>query len=376
MRVFTTTKYYAEVTMNKRLSVIMLCVFFTFIFAAAASAKVSIELGGNLFEFINPVDFNKDFSNAFKNVYSGNNSLYMGNKIPGDVDGSHISQTYSGTAAIRVFLGDAIAIKLVGGYSGAQYNDTVSIDSVDCLYSDTILMNAYAGLGLDFYLNIGPSLSLFLGGDGGMFIPMGGYYEFGVVDQAAKTKLTSVGLPYAGVSNSFDFTNSFYGGNIEAGLQCMITDFLGISVHGGYRIAKIPFTYPNQSPFNITDNTAAKNKIFKATTIDMSGPFIGGGLVICFGGGGAAPAAAAAGGAVSKYEQYGDYYYKQKNYSYAQRYYAGALKQSPNAGLYKKIGLCYYFQKNVPKAVENLQKYLEMNPSDEAFKKWVEKIPH
>jgi len=147
----------------------------------------------------------------------------------------------------------------------------------------------------------------------------------------------------------------------------------GISLFGGYRIANYTLTYPETGLFA---QEVAGEKIMKAQSIDFSGPYFGGGLVFYIGGE-AKPAVSTAAkttGEISKYEKYGDYYFKQKNYDYAAKYYSAALKTSPNPGLYKKLGLCSYYMKDKVKTIEYMKKYIELNPDDAQIKAWMEKL--
>lgn len=374
--------------MGKRSLVFLACLLFIISFTIPASAKINIELNAGL-AMPNPTAFNTDFSNALANTY-GNSFMLQSlgyNTLPSDVKGSNITQLFDGGANIKIFLGDSLALLLRGDYLGTDYEDDVSIDGVDCLYSHVTINGAFLGAGLAYYMNLNPKFSFFISGDGGMFIQFNSFYEIGAnADPAAQAELASVNLPCAqnqsasllipglDISNNVNFTDSGFGGHVELGLQFMLSDFFGISLHGGYQILSIPITYPGDLsnikdvPFNFIDSSG--NKVFKATSIDLSGPYFGGGIVLSFGNESGATAAAAGGG-TSKYEQYGDYYYKQKNYAYAVRYYAGALKTAPNAGLYKKIGFTYYYLKDTAKAMYYLKEYVKQNPNDEQIRKWL-----
>jgi tetratricopeptide (TPR) repeat protein len=366
--------------MGKRSLVFLLCLLFAASFAVPASAKIGFELrAGGL--MISPTDFNKDFSNALNYAYF-NATTGKPDLATSSLD-QNLAHMFDGGVNIKVFLGDSLALVLRGDILQTEYDNTVGIfntnlnQSINCLYNDVAITSGYFGAGLAYYMNLSPNFSFFLSGDGGMLMQFDSFMEVGSSNDVpnATDTLALYGLP-TNIQGLASFDSSGFGGHIELGLQLLLNDAIGISLHGGYQILSIPITYPTDSkdlqtaPFNMTDPVTG-DKLFKATSINLSGPYFGGGIVLYFGGGSTGAAAASAAGGVSKYEQYGDYYYKQKNYAYAVRYYAGALKTAPNAGLYKKIGFSYYYLKDTAKAMYYLKEYVKQNPNDDSIRKWL-----
>jgi tetratricopeptide (TPR) repeat protein len=370
--------------MGKKTLLTLCSILLISVFTVTTSAKVGLELRGGL-ALISPDEYNNGllytnvtkngygFTDALKHIYSGN-TLTAGN-LPSDTTGSSLAQMFDGTALISIFLGDSFAIKLRGDILYSDYDDIVSVDSIDCLYSHTVLTTAFFGAGLAYYLNLSPNLAFFLSADGGMFMNMGSYYE-------AAAKLNDLGLPQG--AYSVDFNESFFGGHGEAGVQLLFSESVGVSLYGGYRYGKMPVTFPNNGAVTLVDSKGttifSKAGVFTSTELDISGAYFGGGLVFYFGAdklaaagstAAAATAVPAETGKISKYEQYGNYYFKQKNYKYALQYYTGAYKLAPAPKLLKQIGFCHYYLKDKAKALEYLQKYLQANPNDEAIKKWV-----
>ena len=382
--------------MGKKLSVFLYSILLLSVFSLSASAKIGLELRGGM-ELINPADYNNGllysntafngfgFTNAFKNIYTGNGPLF--NDLPSDVAGSSLSQMFDGGVNISIFLGDSLAIKLRGDGLYSEYDDIVTIDKVDCLYSHTILMTAFAGAGLAYYFNLSPNLAFYLSADGGMFINLNSYYETGSF-QDASSVLNTYKLPQG--AYSVDFKDSFFGGHGEGGVQLLLSEGFGISLFGGYRYGVMPVLFPNGGAVTLVDSSgntqfttstrSAGASVFNAKTIDISGVYFGAGIVLYMGAeksaSTGAKTAVATAGATSKYEQYGNYYFKQKNYKYALSYYNGAYKLSPSPKLLKQIGYCYYYMKDMNKALEYLQKYLATNPNDPAIINWVKTLQH
>ena len=115
---------------------------------------------------------------------------------------------------------------------------------------------------------------------------------------------------------------------------------------------------------------------FNLTAVDLSGIYVSAGLNFCFGGSGSGAAAgdvaAASTGMAAKYEQAGDTFFTANNYAKAIQYYGGALRlDKTNMGLYKKIGKCYYYMKDMVKAKQYLGYYLKTNPNDAEVKSWM-----
>jgi tetratricopeptide (TPR) repeat protein len=227
-------------------------------------------------------------------------------------------------------------------------------------------------------MNLSPNFAFFLSGDGGMYLPINSFYEVGSL-QDASAKMNAVNLPQGSFVN--DFTESFFGGHAEAGAQIMLSEGFGLSLYGGYRIATMPITFKDNGTVTLKDANnvvrLTKTGVFNATSLDMSGPYFGASMVVYLGAEKAASAGAAAkpaAGGTNKYEQYGNYYFKQKNYKYALQYFNAAYKLTPTAAILKKIGFCYYYMKDKVKALQTLEKYLSENPNDTQIINWIKSL--
>lgn len=347
--------------MPKRIAILI--AIFVIVFSFSLNAKIGIELraGAGIFS---PAEFNTDFSNVFVNSPS-----YIA--MPDDK--SKLAEVNSmlldAGALIKVFLTDNISINLKTSLLANDTDNIVTIDDIDCLYSHVVFTIGYFGLGASYNYEVTKNFIVGLNASGGLFVNFSSFWEVGAFDDpGAITKLTSLGIPLS--QSILDITDMFFGGDIEVGLQYLFVENAGISLFGGYRIANYALTYPDAGIFA---EEIAGEKIMKAQSIDFSGPYFGGGLVFYIGEK-AKPAAEAKPGEISKYEKYGDAYFKQKNYENAAKYYSAALKTSPNPGLYKKLGLCSYYLKNKAKTIEYMQKYIELNPDDAQIKAWIEKL--
>jgi tetratricopeptide (TPR) repeat protein len=349
--------------MSKKL--FLLCSVFILIFSITLNAKIGFDLRGGA-QMFNPAEFNTDFVNVFAN--SPSYSALPDDKVKVDDINSLLLDA---GLLLKIYVTDNISVNLNTKLLANDTDNIISIDDIDCLYSHLVLTVGYFGLGASYNYEITKNFIIALNASGGLFVNFSSFWEVGAFDDpGAETKLTGLGIPLG--QSVFDITDMFFGGDIEVNLQYLFTESAGISLFGGYRIANYALTYPDTGLFG---QEVGGEKIMKAQSIDFSGPYFGAGLVFYIGAE-TKPAAAGAAqaGEISKYEKYGDYYFKQKNYDYAMKYYSAALKSSPNTGLYKKLGLTYYYLKNTEKAIEYLKKYIELNPNDAQYKKWLEKI--
>jgi tetratricopeptide (TPR) repeat protein len=355
--------------MHKKLSaLLMFLLMISFSFAAVLNAEVMIELRGGM-AMISPTILNANLTNAFSYAYGADSSAglaIMDNSSL--VSGSTLSQMSLMSGNIQFFLNPSAALYLRTDFLYTESTDTVQVDGVDAFTSHIGLNVGYLGVGGRYYIGRkgGQGFFPYIGADLGMFFQYDSFWEI-----YGNTDAGSPALPYLNASNYYsdiDFKDSFFGGNIEAGAVYMFNDTVGIGAGLGYRIA---------GPVAVSPGAGTQAGVFATapfsnfTKLDLSGIYLSAGLNFAFGGK-ATTAASSGSGAGAKYEQYGDYYQKQKNYAYALKYYAGAVKLDPkNAGLYKKIGLTYYYLKDMAHAKQYLAYYLKLNPDDAQIKKWL-----
>jgi hypothetical protein len=327
-----------------------------------------IELRGGT-AMISPTVLNANLTNAFSLAF-GQGATYGGYAIMDDssqVQGSTLSQMSLMSGNIQFFLNPNFALSLRTDFLYTESTDTVQIDGVDAYTSHVALNVGYFGVGGRYYIGRsgGKGFFPYVGADLGMFFHYDSFWEmYANPDNTVIGSSVNANNYYSDI----DFKDSFFGGNIEAGAVYMFNDSVGVGAGIGYRIA---------GPVSVSPGAGSQAGVFATapfstmTELNISGLYLSAGLNFAFGGNGSAAASSASAGG-SKYEQYGDYYQKKGNYAYALKYYAGALKADPkNAGIYKKIGFCYYYMKDMAHAKQYLMYYIRLNPDDAQIKKWL-----
>jgi hypothetical protein len=331
------------------------------VFASGINGKFGVELwgGGTL---TNPSAFGTDYNEFSK--------LLFPNTEPGtpSFDGlapiGGISIEYMATPNLAIYLRSDMLFT----QDEVSYTDT---DGNEVFYNHAAFSIGYFGLGGKYYIGLDQTNKFFLslGADIGMFLNYQSFWETDIPANTVQNPTSS------DMYNSVDFTNMFFGANLNVGAKYFLTDNAAIGINLGYRLANMSITYPEKYASAV--NPATGDKLFSTTSIDLSGVYFGAGLSFYFGGspaGASGAAAAPASGALSKYEQYGDYYFKAKNYKYALSYYSSAVKQAPNTGLYKKIGFTYYYLGDKARAAQYLKYYIRLNPSDTAVANWTKSL--
>ncbi|MEI7641141.1 MAG: hypothetical protein WCJ46_06505 [bacterium] len=359
--------------------IMFVAMFISPVFAArSVNAQFGFDLRGGAC-LISPSNFNKNYTNTFE----------YGFGIP--QVGTPLSGMVMGNLNIKYFVMKNLAAYLRTDLSYSETQDVLSSKG-DALYpaGDVITNYAlfstlYTGVGAKYYFSIGdfnffPYVAL----DLGMNFQMGSYWEV-TADSTTYPSLTSV--KYSLV----DFTDPFVGLNIEIGAEYLFTDNFGINIGGGYKLASSTVTYATTkngifnkpNPFTGTDK-------FNLTEVNLSGGYFLGGVVVHFGGtaernapetGGLPPMPGASTSPYApyaqKYETLGDGFFAQKNYKNALAYYTYAAKYAyagklpTAAATYRKVGYCYYYMGDKPKAVAVFKQYLVMNPSDLTFRNWL-----
>jgi|GEM_PF-1318567 len=356
--------------MHKKLSVVVaFLLLISLSFAAGLNAEIMIELRGGM-AMISPTNLNDTLTNAFSFGF-GQNAQYGGFATMDNsslVSGSTLSQMSLMSGNIQFFMNPTAALYLRTDFLYTESTDTVQIDGVDSVTSHIGLNVGYLGVGGRYYIGrkSGQGFFPYIGADIGMFFQYDSFWEmYPNADNVVTGSMVNVNNYYSDI----DFKDSFFGGNIEAGALYMFNDSVGIGAGIGYRIAGPVYVSPGAGTQAGVFGTPQFSNF---TELNLSGLYLSAGLNFAFGGKATAAVASAGTGAGAKYEQYGDYYMKQKNFAYALKYYAGAVKLDPkNAGLYKKIGLTYYYMKDMAHAKQYLGYYLKLNPNDAQIKKWL-----
>ena len=352
--------------LKKLLAVIILLLFASSMFAVGVNEKIGIELRGG-YSMINPSVLNTNLQNAFllgfPDVFGSNPNL--------DVTGSKLDSLAMGNGSIQFFVTPNFALSLRTDFLYAENDDIIQINGTDIIDSHIAFNLGYIGLGGRYYIGIDGAKGFFpyIGADLGMFLHYDSFWEIWTEPNPPAGTNTYFPVTASNQYSLIDFKDSFFGGNIEAGAMYMFTDNVGVSVGLGYRIASFPVKITG------TSTGVFSNQLFSSlTTVDLSGLYFSGGMNFGFGGSasGGGAAASKGTGAGAKYEAAGDQFFKTKDYTKALAYYGGAVKlDKMNSVLYKKIGLCYYYMKDMAKAKMYLGYYLKMNPDDAQIKKWL-----
>jgi tetratricopeptide (TPR) repeat protein len=345
--------------------VIAFIVLATSIFAAPGiNGKFGIELRGG-YAMINPSDLNALYTASYSNGFFNGVSVLPGGT---DVTGTKLSSMAMGSGNFQYFLNPNFALYFRTDFLYCENSDQLLFPTETDPRDDShIAFNVgYYGVGGRYYIGMDGVKGFFpyVSADVGMFMEYDSFWEIWINPDQITMPNT------ADQYQAIDFKDSFFGANIEVGAVYLFSDTVGISVGAGYRVAT--------ASLKVSPTSEAFTNILGSTTsvaANLGGIYLSGGINMYFGGSPAkAGAAAATGGtgAGAKYEQYGDYYMKQKNYAGALKYYGGAMKLDPkNAGIYKKIGMCYYYMKNMAAAKQYFTYYLRLNPDDAQMKQWL-----
>jgi len=338
--------------MKKFLVPIFVLILIPHIFAdSGINSRLSIEFRAD-YGKVSLSNFNENYSNVFNYGFTNMNAT-----------GSEINTIpYSG-ADIKYFLTQSLAIYLKADYLNYENSDIVKdpVTGSEIADSHVVFNLLYTGLGARYYFGSGrifPYLSI----DAGVFTHMDSFWE--VMTDTSFTEYVPPGDSYQYIN----FSGSFFGANAEIGLEWKLFDFMGIEIGGGYRYGADKVSYVPQGIFT--------SPLFNLTTLDFSGLYGTGALVLYFGSAAESGAQAAAGdtGLGKKYEQWADYYSGQKNYQKALQYYLYAFKLTNDTAICKKIAVAYYYAGDKQNAITYLEKYTQQNQSDDKMKKWLDAL--
>jgi tetratricopeptide (TPR) repeat protein len=355
----------------KKALIALLFVLCHSISGAAINPKFGLELKGG-YGLISPADFNADYTGVFKNGFS----------IPDTIVGTELSDSFYGSLHLDWFLSGNFALFFRSDYIYLENSDKLVPDGTETevIDSHVTVSAAYFGLGGKAFATLSDYFVPYVSVDAGLFAHFGTFWEVWA-DPANTAGVTVDSLNQYSI---VDITDPFFGAHAELGFNILFGSW-GFNAGGGYRYAPAVLTYPELGIFAQTEPDGTKT--FKASTLDLSGIYFGGGLTFFFG---MEPQAAASKpGAqkqaeetkspgdllAEKYEKYGDTFYDKGNYDYASRYYMGAVKASTNVDplIYKKIGFTYLKLKNKKKALYYIELYVKYTPSDTKMAEWLEK---
>jgi hypothetical protein len=346
--------------MKKITYIILLCLCALPSYALMTPGEFGIEMAGG-YSFTTLGNFNANFTNVFN---SGFLDSYGGN--PG------YSKPVSATAVPGIMYADIkLRYAVAGGlplYLRLGLKRLVDTEILHNTVADTDIATsvvsfnqAYIGGGIKYGFKLSPGFSIFLGADGGCFIPINSYWEVTGNTAASPPVIANPGPAY-NAYQKIDFTDIFFGANAGAGIEWAITNSWGITLEAGYKLAKTPVTYAKTGIFARTN--------FDFTELDFSGPYATGGLVFYFGG----KPAAAGRSTPDAPSANGDYYYGRKEYAKALAAYSAEYKQTLSNSTYKKIGITFYVMGMKQKAVFIFTRYLQTVPGDSQVRGWLQKL--
>ncbi len=362
--------------------IILIVMFISPVFAAKyVNAQFGFDLRGGAC-LINPTNFNLNYTNAIEYGFPG-----ISSHTTTPIVGTALSGMVMGNLNIKYFVMKNLAAYLRADLSYSETQDVLSttgnapLPDGDIITNYALFSTLYTGVGAKYYFSIGDfNLFPYVAFDLGMNFHMGSYWAV-TADSAKYPSLVDSSLKYSVV----DFTEPFFGLNIEVGTEYLFTDNFGVNIGAGYKLASSTATYATVS--NGIFNNGSK---FNLTEVNLSGGYFLGGVVLHFGGtaernapetGGLPPMPGASTSpyapSAQKYETAGDGFFAQKNYKNALAYYTYAAKYAyagklpTAAATYRKVGYCYYYMGDKPKAVAVFKQYLVMNPSDLTFRNWL-----
>ena len=220
-------------------------------------AKIGLEVDGAV-GFINPSEFNSDFTEAYKKILSPSTPLFANTSFNNSI--------YDLSGTLKFFLNNEFCIDAVISYLQPEFQTKLQISETKSLNSRILVPSCYLGIGGDYYLQPFLGFSLFFGANIGTIFPIGLNYKLEKLDASA----------FEGKESYFG--EIFFAGNLKVGLQYLIGDSIGLSVFSGYRKAELKIKYPDSAPFNTKDSYG--NYIFKEKIADISGIFVGAGVVL------------------------------------------------------------------------------------------------
>jgi outer membrane protein W len=338
---------------------------------AAAPSGFGVEIkGGSV--MLSPATLNTNLKNSLNDVFLFPDPI----KTTISDEAATVDGMYADfELGIKYFVSPNFALLLRSDYTQAEATTTLQIDGADSFESHFNMETMYLGVGGRYYFTTNSGFAPYVGADIGMFLNINSFYQ---IWSDRTQPLVNSYLNAATGGNSdvmtllesqvIDLKDGIFGAHIEAGTEYMFNNNVGLGVGIGYRIA-------GAKPVGDFIDVKGNSGVAALSDINYGGLYLNAGLTFYFGGkpAPAGHAAAAKGtGAGAKYEAAGDTYFKAKNFAMALKYYGGAVKlDKGNAGLYKKIGLCYYYMKDMVKAKQYLGYYLKLNPNDIQIKKWL-----
>lgn len=237
-------------------------------YADSSQGKFGIEMAGG-YSFATLSNFNKNFVNVYNYGFlNGFVSPVSATVIPGILQ-ADIKLRYNVANGIPVYLRLGLT-RLVD--TDILYNSATHIDVSTSVVSFNM---AYAGVGAKYGFEFLPAFTLFVGADGGIYIPVDSYWKVTGNTTASPIVNSNTADPLYNASQRIDFTKTYFGGNVELGVEWATTDSWGLIIEGGYKIAKNPVTYNKTGIFTRTS--------FDFTELDFSGPYLTAGIVLYFG---------------------------------------------------------------------------------------------
>jgi hypothetical protein len=256
------------VKMKKTVFIILLCLcsFRSYAFLSQGESGIEMFCG---YSFAALKNFNDNYINVFDYGFlNGYASPVLLKAIPGILQAD---------IKFRYFIVSGIPLYLRLGFTRlvdtAILHDTVS--GLDIATSVVSFNTAYAGAGIKYGFKLSPGFSVFIGADGGCYIPVDSYWEV-TGNTAASPPVNNTAGPLYNAFQRIDFTGVYFGGNAAAGIEWELSGSWGVIMEGGYRLARDPVAYKKAGIFTRAG--------FNFNELDFSGPYVTCGFVFYLGG--------------------------------------------------------------------------------------------
>jgi tetratricopeptide (TPR) repeat protein len=340
--------------MKKYIFAVILCLCSFPSYALLSQGEFGIEMAGG-YSLAALGNFNSNFTGVFNNGFlKGYASPVSATAVPGILQ-ADIKLRYSVAGGFPLYL------RL--GFTRLVDTEVLRAvpANIDIVTSVVSFNESYIGAGMKLGLKLSPGFALFIGADGGCFIPFNSYWEVTGNTAAGPPVNNNKSDPLYNAYQRIDFTDIFFGGNANAGIELAVADSWGIILEGGYKLARTPVSYQKTGIFARAG--------FNLNELDFSGPYATGGLTFYFGG---AQQQQQQQTAAEKHN--GDYFLKRRDFKNAVESYAAEYKLKPSMETYRKIGICYYYLGVKDKAAFIFGRLLKANPRDREAEAYLKKL--
>ena len=230
----------------------------------AAGAEFGVEMFGG-YSFAELKDFNASLTNVFNvGFLDGYAAPKQAKAIPGFIE-ADVKIRFSMSRVIPVYL----RLGLTRLVDTQVLRDTAT--GTDIATSTVSFNTLYAGLGAKYLYRFNRSISVFAGGDAGLYVPFASSWELKGNEAAIPFVDNNPTDPAYNAYQKMDLTGAYFGGNAGLGAEWQASGSWGLIAEIGCRIAKYAPAYKKEGAFGRPG--------FDLKEVDMSGPYATAGLV-------------------------------------------------------------------------------------------------